>query len=310
VQPGSSTVLTQLGQVATNAHDEIRRLSRLSQAFDQRLNKLVNVLLNAFFLYDLHLMISLERWKEENKNHLLKWITCVGDIEFFNSLASFAYNNQKYTYPVVLSGVAQIQAKGLAHPLLAAQERVANDFSIGVPSKLQLITGSNMSGKTTFLRTVGVNLILAQLGAPVCAERFCFAPMGILSSLRINDSLLERTSYFMAELKKLHSIVANLRPDTPHLVLIDEILRGTNSEDKTHGSEKFIAKLLEGNCLTLFATHDLNLSKMQAQFPGQVANYCFESNIVDGVLTFDYLLRPGIAKNKNASFLMASMGII
>jgi DNA mismatch repair ATPase MutS len=310
VEPGSASELRQLGDLAAGAHAQIRKLSRLSQHFDQRLNKVANVLLNAFFLYDIHLIIALEKWKEENKSKLATWISCVGKIECLNSLSTFAYNHPAYVYPTMHSGPIEIQAKQLAHPLLPARERVANDFSIGVSDRLQLITGSNMSGKTTFLRTVGVNLLLAQLGAPVCAAEFSFSPMGILSSLRITDSLQERTSYFMAELKKLQSIVANLGHGLGHLVLIDEILRGTNSEDKTHGSERFIEKLLEMNCVTLFATHDLNLSKMQDRFPERITNYCFESNIVQGELYFDYRLRPGIAKNKNASFLMAQMGII
>ncbi|HMH31448.1 MAG TPA: hypothetical protein VK543_00370, partial [Puia sp.] len=171
-------------------------------------------------------------------------------------------------------------------------------------------TGSNMSGKTTFLRTIGVNLLLAQIGACVCAASFRFVPMSILSSIRISDSLQEHTSYFMAELKRLHQIVLELQKGKPALVLIDEILRGTNSEDKTHGSEQFIRKLLQYDCLVLFATHDLTLSKLEQAFPGTIANHCFESSIRQDELFFDYKLQTGVAKNKNASFLMKKMQII
>ena len=166
-----------------------------------------------------------------------------------------------------------------------------------------------MSGKTTFLRTVGVNLLLGEMGAPVCASFMSFTPMHILSAIRVNDSLQDHTSYFMAELKKLHAIIKYLSTGQKALVLVDEILRGTNSDDKTHGSEQFIQKIMTYNCLTLFATHDLSLSTLEHKNPG-IANCCFESNIEYGELSFDYTLRPGVAKNKNASFLMKKMEII
>jgi DNA mismatch repair ATPase MutS len=188
---------------------------------------------------------------------------------------------------------------------------VANDCTFGLNEQLVLVTGSNMSGKTTFLRTLGVNCILAQCGAPVCAASFTFTPMVIRSSIRVSDSLMEQTSYFMAELKRLQQIIHYLQQQTvPVLILIDEILRGTNSEDKTHGSEQFIRKLLQYRCLTLFATHDLMLSRLEEELPGKVSNYCFESTIRDGELLFDYTLQRGVAKNKNASFLMKKMEII
>jgi len=165
-----------------------------------------------------------------------------------------------------------------------------------------------MSGKTTFLRTLGVNLLLAQCGLPVCAARFTFTPMELLTSLRIDDSLLEQTSYFMAELKKLQRIVHRLQTGAPALVLIDEILRGTNSEDKTFGSQQFIRRLLQYHCLALFATHDLTLGSLEEA--GNITNYCFESIITDDELHFNYKLQRGIAKNRNASFLMKKMDII
>jgi DNA mismatch repair ATPase MutS len=222
------------------------------------------------------------------------------------------FNHPAWIWPVVNGNDGlSITGKALAHPLIPALENVANDFSIGKAEKLILVTGSNMSGKTTFLRTVGVNLILAQCGAPVSAASFAFTPMHILSSIRVSDSLQEHTSYFMAELKRLKHIITFLQQEsTPALVLIDEILRGTNSEDKTFGSEQFIKKLLQYNCLTMFATHDLSLGQLETALPGQLNNYCFESIIRDGELIFDYTLQRGIAKNKNASFLMEKMAII
>jgi DNA mismatch repair ATPase MutS len=256
-------------------------------------------------------MVALEKWKETYKGSFHEWIDAVGNIESLNSLASLAFNNPGFITPTpVRSQELQIAAANLAHPLIPAAERVANDCTIGKAQRLILVTGSNMSGKTTFLRTMGVNLLLAQCGAPVCATDFSFTPMQLLTSLRVSDSLQEHTSYFMAELKKLQRIIHHLREGIPSLVLIDEILRGTNSEDKTYGSEQFIRKLLQYPCLSFFASHDLSLGSLEKEMPGLVSNYCFESVIQGDELHFDYRLRQGIARNRNASFLMKKMDII
>jgi hypothetical protein len=311
VNTGSSALLQQQQAIASEAHLSIKKLSKLSGLFDQRINMLVILFLNSLFLYDLQCMWSLESWKAAHKDRFAKWIECVGAIETLNALATFAFNNPVYPWPVVNATGLSIAGKGLAHPLIPAKECVANDFTMGVQEQLVLVTGSNMSGKTTFLRTVGVNLLLAQCGAPVCATAFAFTPMNILSSIRVSDSLQEHTSYFMAELKRLKQIIRHIQQhQTPSLVLIDEILRGTNSEDKTFGSEQFIKKLLQYNCLTMFASHDLSLGKLEIELSGKLSNYCFESIIRGGELLFDYTLQRGIARNKNASFLMEKMEII
>jgi len=306
-----SPVLQQWQSVTRSAHTAIRRLSRLASYFDQRLNLLVNLLLNTFFLYDLRCMIVLERWKAANRAAFPGWIRAVGAIEQLNSLATFAFNNPGYAYPAPVEDPGTgpfIETTRLAHPLIPATRRVANDFTIGRDERLILVTGSNMSGKTTFLRTIGVNLLMAQCGLPVCAATFTFTPLYLLTSLRISDSLQEQTSYFMAELKKLQKIILRLQTGVPCLVLIDEILRGTNSEDKTYGSEQFIRKLLQYHCLSLFATHDLSLGALEQ--PGLITNYCFESVIENDELHFNYRLQRGIARNRNASFLMKKMDII
>jgi len=311
MDPHGSAALQELQARTSTAHRAIRRLSRLASFFDQRLNVLVNIFLNSFLLYDLHCMAALEKWKASYKDKFHEWIDAVGDIESLNSLASFAFNNPAFIYPAPLQSPGlQLTATNLAHPLIPAAERVANDCSIGKHQRLILVTGSNMSGKTTFLRTIGVNLLLAQCGAPVCAAAFSFTPMQLLTSLRVSDSLQEHTSYFMAELKKLQRIIHSLRGGIPSLVLIDEILRGTNSEDKTYGSEQFIRKLLQYSCLSFFATHDLSLGSLEKELPDLVSNYCFESIINGDDLLFDYRLQQGIARNRNASFLMKKMDII
>ena len=322
-----SIVLQQLQTHTAKAHTAIRRLSRLTGAFDQRLNLLVNLVLNNFFFYDMQCMIALERWKGAYQNDLLTWIDAVSTVESLSSLATYAFNNPDNHYPLPIVAAPApaangqpganapaptllIEATRLSHPLIPAARRVANDLTIGRDERLILVTGSNMSGKTTFLRTLGVNLLMAQCGLPVCAASFRFTPMQILTSLRISDSLQEQTSYFMAELKKLQKIIHRLQTGTPALVLIDEILRGTNSEDKTFGSEQFIRKLLQYPCLSLFATHDLSLGQLETEMPNAIHNYCFESIIEENELHFDYRLQRGIARNRNASFLMQKMDII
>ena len=338
VDTGQSVILQELQGHTSKAHTAIRKLSKLSSAFDQRLNLLVTTVLGTFFFYDLFCMIAVERWKTRNHAGLLVWIDAVSRVEALNALATYAFNNPGNSYPQPISASSQppvapgteaplspatsapigrgaaaplfIEATGLAHPLIPASRRVANDLTIGRDESLILVTGSNMSGKTTFLRTLGVNLLMAQCGLPVCATIFRFTPLHLLTSLRISDSLQEQTSYFMAELKKLQKIILRLQTGAPALVLIDEILRGTNSEDKTYGSEQFIRKLLGYHCLSLFATHDLSLGELEKELPGQVGNYCFESIIENNELHFDYRLQRGIARNRNASFLMQKMQII
>jgi DNA mismatch repair ATPase MutS len=311
VETGKAALLQKEKDIAIAAHQSVKKLSRLSAMFDQRLNLVINIFLNSFFMYDIQCLWALESWRKEHKNSFNDWIHGVGMIESLNSLATFAFNNPDYHYPTVNTNTISITAKQLAHPLISAEERVANDCTFGIDEKLVLVTGSNMSGKTTFLRTLGVNLILGQCGAPVCAGSFVFTPMVIRSSIRVSDSLQEHTSYFMAELKRLQQIIHYLQQNqAPVLILIDEILRGTNSEDKTYGSEQFIKKLLQYRCLTLFATHDLALSRLEEELAGQVNNYCFESTISNNELLFDYKLQRGVAKNRNASFLMKKMEII
>lgn len=305
-----SELAKRLKEISLNAYAAIKQLSGISSFFDQRLNMLVAVFLNTVLLYDIQCLWWLEKWRATYKEKFSHWLAAAGQMEFLNSMATFAYNNPAYCFPEVKTGNPFIKASGISHPLINEKERVKNDFAIGMEDKLQLITGSNMSGKTTFLRSVGVNILLAQCGAPVCADAFEFTPVQILSSIRISDSLQEHTSYFMAELKKLHYIMESLQTGAPSLVLIDEILRGTNSDDKSHGSEQFIKKIIPASSITLFATHDLSLGNLEKEYPGIVRNYCFESIIQNGELSFDYKLHHGIAQNKNASFLMEKMGII
>ncbi len=310
IEPGSSAYLNQLKKQSTDAFVEIKKLSKLSELFDQRLNILVFILLNTFFLYDIQVIILLEKWKTKNKQAFPGWLKAVADIEYLNSLSAFSFNNPDFSFPLLSENSKTIQAVQLSHPLITPAERIYNDFILGENEKLMLITGSNMSGKSTFLRSIGINVLLAQCGAPVCAQNFQLKPLRLLTCIRVTDSLHDHTSYFMAELKKLQQIIHALREDIFSLVLIDEILRGTNSDDKHHGSQKYIEQLISFPCLSLFATHDVQLGQMEQTYPGLVGNYCFESIIQENEIYFDYKLHKGVSKNRNASFLMKKMEII
>lgn len=308
IDGGKSILLQNLKDQSTDAHSQLYKLSSLSRLFDQRMNLLVNIFLNSFLMYDIHCVIALENWKLRNHS-FNQWIDAVSEIESLVSLSVFAYNNPGYCYPHIHMQHPLLEAEGMGHPLIEEDELIRNSYK-PLTEKVVLITGSNMSGKTTFLRSLGVNLLLAQAGSPVCATAFRIQPMQLLTSIRINDSLQEHTSYFLAELKRLQYIIGQLKSGLPSLILIDEILRGTNSDDKTFGSAGFIKKLLPSDCLAFFATHDLALSELEQEHPGEVSNYCFESTIQNDELNFDYTLRSGVAQNKNASFLMKKMGII
>ncbi len=310
VDAGSSVVLRNLQQHTHTADAELSRLAQLVNLADQRLNVLVNILLNSFLVYDLHTMASLEKWKAKNAGQLSYWLQAVGQIEQLVSFSTYVFNHPENCFPTLSSDIVEIAGEAVYHPLIPMQENVRNNINIGQTAKLMLITGSNMSGKTTYLRTTGINVLMAQCGLPVCAFRFRFSPMRIYSSIRISDSLQEHTSFFMAELKRLQYIKQQVEEGAPALVLIDEILRGTNSVDKYHGSEQFVLQLIRFNCLTLFATHDLKLSELEQQYPGAIENYCFESTIEQDELSFDYTILRGVARNKNASFLMKKMNII
>ena len=310
IDSGNSAKLTTYQGMAAAAHRAIFRLSRLTALFDQRNNLLVNFFMNSFLLYDIQCTLALEDWKKQHAPEFEGWVETVSNIELLTSLSAYARNNPAYVYPELSAEPAHLQVTQMGHPLIAASSMITNDLHPGKDEKVLLITGSNMAGKTTFLRSAGVNLVLARSGAPVCATRFSFSPMQILSSIRINDSLQEHTSYFMAELIRLKQISEGLQRGIPALILVDEILRGTNSDDKTFGSGEFIISMLQYPCIALFATHDLTLSVLEDQYPGVITNYSFESVIENNELSFDYILRKGVAKNKNASFLMKKMGII
>jgi DNA mismatch repair ATPase MutS len=294
---------------AAVAGEALHRLARISNALDQSLNLVISTFGNSLLLYSLHCMFKLEKWKACYRQQVPDWLQVIAGMEAWNSLATFAFNHPGYIFPEVKEA-GGLQATAIGHPLIPAGECVTNSITVGRPQHFLIITGSNMSGKSTFLRSVGSNLLLAMCGAPVCASTFAFTPLHIMTSMRIKDSIARHTSYFQAELLRLQQIVKMLQGGGRVFILLDEILKGTNSADKLTGSRQLITHLLQYSCLGMIATHDLELGQLEQLYPGQIRNYCFESTIQDNHLYFDYRIREGIAHNKNATFLMQQMGII
>jgi DNA mismatch repair ATPase MutS len=234
----------------------------------------------------------------------------IAETDALVSLGNLAYNQPGYVFPDVHSGGFIFHAERMGHPLLPPGKRVCNDLSLNGWSKVLVITGANMAGKSTFLRTVGVNLLLARLGAPVCAGRMIFTPVKVYTNMRTTDSLLKDESYFFAELKRTKAILDRLEGGERILVILDEMLKGTNSADKLSGSKALIARLLQLRAVALIATHDLKLSEMEVEYPQMVFNKCFEIKLEENDMVFDYLLRDGVTQTMNATFLMKKMGIV
>lgn len=297
------------GQRARKGMKEVRQLSRLMNAFDQRLSMLLGVVFNGFFLYDFIMLHLLERWKERNQQEILEWIGICGWTDAMISLSGFAWNHPDFTLPVLEEDAKSMELAGLGHPLIPVGKRVVNGMDL-TGEKIVVITGANMAGKSTFLRSLGVNMVLAYAGCPVCATGFRCAYMGLYSSMRTADSLKDEESYFLAEIRKLQLIVQEMLTGRPLMILLDEVLKGTNTTDKKLGSVGLIRKSILYPVRCFIATHDLSLGELEKEHRGEVVNYCFESYIREMELSFDYTIRKGVATNMNASFLMKQMGIM
>lgn len=289
------------------ASQKIKELSKLFSQVSSLLNAFGSTILNGLFMYHIHAFTKLSKWKKENTKSILHWFDVVAEIEALNSFATFSYNNPTYVYPEI-NNEKQIEFKDLGHPLLKETQRVNNDVSF-TENRFVILTGSNMSGKSTFLRSVGVNMVLAAAGAPVCATKANVHPMPILVSMRLMDSLTENESYFFAEVKRLKEIKTKLEQQTS-FVLLDEILRGTNSDDKQQGTIEVIKQMISKGAIGVIATHDLEVCNTTKEFPNILCNKNFEVEIVNNELQFDYKLRDGICKNKSATFLMKKMDVI
>ena len=285
----------------------LNQLSALFAKLDSIANLLMTIVLNGTILYHLHNLKAIIKWKTQNAKHLENWLSIIGEFELLNSFANFSYNNPDFVYPE-LNDKNEISFENLSHPLLNPTSRVGNNVDFQ-PQSFMILTGSNMSGKSTFLRSLGINMVLAGIGAPVCASKANINPMKILVSMRLSDSLSDSTSYFYAEIKRLKQIMTELE-NKPAFVLLDEILRGTNSDDKRSGTIEVVKKMIAKNAIGAIATHDIEVCMTTNYYPNQLTNKCFEVEIVNDDLFFDYKLYNGICKNKSATFLMTKMGVI
>jgi hypothetical protein len=301
--------LTLKREQAREGMKEVARLSGLLNLFDQRLNMLLGAILNSLFLFDFIMLWLLEGWKKKNQDRIMQWIELIGWTDSYVSLSGFAYNHPGFVFPDFHQEPGRMELKELGHPLIPDSKRVNNDLMIN-GEKVVVITGANMAGKSTYLRSLGINTVLAYAGTPVRATSFRIPFVGLCSSMRTADSLRDEESYFLAEIKKLQVIVRRMERGTPLLILLDEVLKGTNTTDKKLGSEGLIRKAIQYPVHCFIATHDLSLGKLEKDHAGKVVNYCFESYISGMELSFDYSIRRGIATNMNASFLMKKMGIM
>jgi hypothetical protein len=294
---GSSKALLEVGKIFDH--------------LDYRNNPFFSILIGIPTFWDIHCLVKLAKWKSVHKQDIPQWLSVMADIEALNSLAGFGFANPDYTLPQV-SWNAQFHIDGthIGHPLIPADKRISNNFKMDGVGETILITGSNMSGKSTFLRTIGLNLALAQMGAVVCAHQFSCSPVRIFSSMRTQDSLEESTSSFYAELKRLKELLewADQPDTTPIFYLLDEILKGTNSADRHKGAEALIRQLHQKNASGFVSTHDLELGEWANHVP-YAHNFHFRSDVKEGKLDFDYTLHEGICNSFNASELMRMMGI-
>ena len=286
---------------------KIKQLSELFSRMDSIGNIVAAVIFNGLFLFHFHNLRAIIQWKKSNALALENWLDVIGEFEMLNSLANFSFNNPQFAFPTLNSNY-EILFSNLSHPLLNENSRIGNDISFN-PQAFTILTGSNMSGKSTFLRSLGVNMVLAGIGAPVCANQANVHPLSVLVSMRLSDSLSDSESYFYAEIKRLRLIIDALN-DERSFVLLDEILRGTNSDDKRNGTIEFIKNIINKNAIGVIATHDIEVCLTTDEFPNQLTNRCFEVEISNDDLHFDYKLYNGICKNKSATFLMKKMGVI
>ena len=290
-----------------NASVHFKKLSSLFSNMDTIGNLVTAVLFNGTFLFNLHVFKSLVQWKTDHAEALEDWLKVIGEFEMLNSLANMAYNNPDFVYPTLNTNF-EIDFVNLSHPLLNAATRVGNDVRFH-PESFMILTGSNMSGKSTFLRSLGINMVLTGMGAPVCASQANVHPLPVLVSMRLSDSLSDSESYFFAEIKRLKQIMDELEYK-PAFVLLDEILRGTNSDDKRNGTIEVVKKIIGKKAIGAIATHDIEVCLTTNDYPNILTNKCFEVEIINDDLHFDYKLRYGICQNRSASFLMKKMGVI
>lgn len=305
----------QLAMLLKNERDyavsaKIKALSILINKLNNRLNMVVGFILNTIFIWDIRQVIAIENWKRNNHDHFETAFNVIAEFEAINSLSSLAVNYPDWCFPEIVEGEGYTyMAKNIAHPLIDPAWRVANNFELNDEFKIDIITGSNMAGKSTFLRTVGINAVLGLCGAPVCAEVMRLSVIRVITYMRIKDSLNESTSTFKAELDRLQMLLNAVEKEEKVYFLIDEMLRGTNSVDKYLGSKAVIRQLIGKNGVGQVATHDLQIARLEDEYPDYIRNFYFDIQVQNGEMLFDYRIKPGECKTFNASILLRQIGI-
>lgn len=303
-------LLKQQKKIATDAEKAskiFKKLSKSLDALDHRNNLISAIFGNGFFLIDLINSYRIEQWVLTYKDKVNDWFETVSFFEAYNSLGNYAFNHPENVFPTITTTATTIKANALGHPLISDDKRINNDLQIE-NEQFFIITGANMAGKSTFLRTVSLHIVMANVGLPVCAKSSTYSPIKLITSMRTSDSLAEESSYFFSELTRLKFIVDTIE-NAPYFIVLDEILKGTNSTDKAIGSRKFVEKLVASKATGIIATHDLSLCTIETQL-NQVKNYYFDAAIVNDELYFDYKFKKGVCNNMNASFLLNKMNIV
>ena len=297
----------QIQSESKKASEIFKELSKYLDALDNRNNLISAIFGNGFILWDIMQSYKVEGWIQEYAHKVDDWFEVVSFFDDYNSLGNFAFNHPDYIFPKILEANKETQVKELGHPLLDASKRIDNDFAIN-HQQFFIITGANMAGKSTFLRTVSLHIVMANVGLPVCAKESTYSPVKLITSMRTSDSLTDDSSYFFSELTRLKFIVDEIAQE-PYFIVLDEILKGTNSTDKAIGSRKFVEKLVATDATGIIATHDLSLCEISKELD-EVKNYYFDAEIINDELHFDYTFKKGICQNMNASFLLKKMNIV
>jgi ABC-type multidrug transport system fused ATPase/permease subunit len=285
----------------------LKKFASLLSNLDRNNNLLYLIFANGFFLRSLTDSLAIEKWIENHGKSVETWFNTIAFFDAYNSLGNFAYNHPKFTYPIITDEEVILKAKNAGHPLLDPSKSILNDITIE-GGQFFIITGANMAGKSTFLRTVSLQIMMSNVGLPVCSESATYSPIKLITSMRTTDSLTDDESYFFSELKRLRYIVDEIQTDR-YFIVLDEILKGTNSTDKALGSRKFVERLVKSESTGIIATHDLSLCEVANEHPA-VKNHYFDAEIIDDELHFDYTFKEGICQNMNASFLLKKMQII
>ena len=286
---------------------QISEFSRICECIASRRN-MVYLILNPILMMDYHLTISLEIWKKNSGDNFENYLNVIAELEALCSLAVIRYDNPNWSMPKIDDKKTRIIAENIGHPLLG-EKRVCNSVKVEEPHEIILITGSNMSGKSTFMRTIGINIILAYAGAPVCADKFSCSIMNLYACMKINDNLKEGISSFYAEMLKVRNIVEASKEGKPILFLLDEIFKGTNSKDRHTGAKVLIKQLSKKGNIGFVSTHDIELGELEKESDSRVKNYHFSEYYVDNKICFDYKLKSGVSNTRNAMYLMKLAGI-